>query len=323
MCCQIIFWTFLGSIELKTIVLHPGIMDVENFRETISSQTPDFGVEVFSDSVNPQAVEIVILWLDVMDCIGYFPNLKLILVCGSGIDRVIKMASLPKNIPLVRVIDLTLQDHVSDYVVMAVLNHTRSWNHYMNLQHRKHWEFDKYYRTKPMIGIMGLGAMGDAAAKKLLAMDFKVCGWVRGAHARTLSNVYQGRENLDKFAKQCEIIVCMLPLTPETKGILNNSLFNTLPKGAYLINIGRGSHLNEDDLIAALDSDQLSGACLDVFESEPLPDNHPFWTHPKITITPHIAGVLLAEEQAIQAAKLINQFYNLTLKDVVDYHAGY
>ena len=308
---------------MKTIVLHPRILNVESFREAISSQVSDFGVEILSDNVNPDAVEIVVIWLEVMDCIGKFPNLKLILVCGSGVDSVINMVSLPQNIPLVRVIDRTLQDHVSDYVVMAVLNHTRRWNHYMNLQHQKHWEWKKSYRTKPTIGIMGLGAMGNVTARKLIAMGFKVCGWVRGEHARIISDVYQGREALDKFAKQCEIMVCMLPLTPETKGILNNDLFNRLPKGAYLINVGRGSHLIEDDLITALDSDHLSGACLDVFESEPLQDNHPFWTHPKITITPHIAGVLLAEEQAMQAAQLIKSFYNQTLKDVVNYHAGY
>ena len=308
---------------MKTIVLHPNIVNVESFREAISSQISGFAVEILSDSVNPDAVEIVVIWLEVMDCIRNFRNLKLILVCGSGVDTVINMVSLPQNIPLVRVVDRTLQDHVSDYVVMAVLNHTRCWNHYINLQHQKHWEWKKSYRTKPTIGIMGLGAMGNVTATKLIALGFKVCGWVRGEYPRIISDVYQGREALDNFAKHCEIMICMLPLTRETKGILNNDLFNRIPKGAYLINVGRGHHLIEDDLIAALDSNHLSGACLDVFECEPLQYNHPFWTHPKITITPHIAGILLAEEQAMQAAKLIRSFYNQTLKDVVNYHAGY
>lgn len=159
--------------------------------------------------------------------------------------------------------------------------------------------------VKPKVGIMGLGLIGSITASKLRNMGYEVCGGVKTSRPR-FAEVYVGLEEIDDFAKQCEVIVCQLPLTEEMRGILNRRLFSVLPDGAYLISVGRGAHVVEDNLLLAIETGKLSGASLDVFEIEPLPVNHPFQAIPQITITPHIAGYVGTETQAPYAAEVIN-----------------
>jgi glyoxylate/hydroxypyruvate reductase A len=174
------------------------------------------------------------------------------------------------------------------------------------------------------IGIMGLGQLGKDAAKKLSYLGFPVTGWSQTPKDIEGVKCLAGEEVLDDFLSQTRILICMLPLTPKTKGILNQKTFDKLPAGAYVINVARGQHLIEKDLLAALDSEQLAGACLDVFAVEPLPEDHPFWRHPKIIVTPHISS--LTNPKAV-APQIIENYQRTKtgrpLLNVVDMQRGY
>lgn len=311
---------------MKTVALHPSIPDVENFRSVLASIAADLRVVILTEETDDCSIEVIVIWQDLPPMVANLPNLRLILVCGAGIDGILDKVAVLPHVLLARIVDPMLQDYVSDYIVMATLNHSRQWNYYMQLQRERCWTWKKKSQMRPKVGIMGLGSMGGRAAHKLQSLGFEVCGWVRGSShsASILSEVYQGKDELFQFAQECNVLVCALPLTSETVGILSTSLFNQLQSGTYLINVGRGQHLNESDMFQALDSGQLSGACLDTFETEPLPVDHPFWTHSRITITPHIAGILLAENQAAQAAKMLSEFYTSgVLERVVDFNVQY
>lgn len=311
---------------MKTVALHPNIPDAETFHRVLALQLSGKRVILLQEGTDGSSIEVIVIWKELPNSLTHYPALKLILVCGAGVDGILEMVALPPRVLLARIIDPVLQDYVSDYIVMAILNHSRQWNHYMQLQREKSWIWKKRLQVKPKIGLMGLGYMGGRAAQKLQALGYEVCGWVRGGtnNRQSLPETYRGRAELFQFAQQCEVIVCALPLTGETTGILNLDLFNQLPHGTYLINVGRGGHLNEPDLIYALGTGQLSGACLDTFETEPLPEDHPFWTHPDIIVTPHIAGILHPSSQATQAAKMVDDFYrDGVIEGLVDAHARY
>jgi glyoxylate/hydroxypyruvate reductase A len=309
---------------MKTILLHSEISGVQKFQEVMKAQTVGFHIALSLDEVAPEDVEVAIIWLSVPDYLQKLPNLKLVLVCGSGVDHIIHATTLPRHVSLVRLVDPFLRNHVSDYVIQSIQNYILSREGYFGLEHASHRAVDKITFPKPTVGIMGLGLVGEATARKLLTMGFDVCGWVRTSRPRALPQVYVGKAELGDFLRKSEVLVCLLPLTHQTQGILNCYLFDQLPNGSFLINVGRGAHLNEADLLSALKSGRLSGACLDVVEVEPLPDNHLFRSHPKITVTPHVAGVLMPEQQANYAARVIACYYRGEIPDgVVDFHVNY
>ena len=174
------------------------------------------------------------------------------------------------------------------------------------------------------IGIMGLGQLGADAAQKLSALGFKVAGWSRRPKDIAGVNSFNGQAELVEFLSGSQILICLLPLTAETTGILNRRTFEHLPPGAYVINVARGQHLNEKDLMAALDSGQLSGACLDVFEVEPLPPDHPFWRHPQIKVTPHISSLTFSKAVAPQIIENYRRSQTgKPLLNAVDLERGY
>jgi glyoxylate/hydroxypyruvate reductase len=301
---------------MRTISLDSKLRDVRQFRDVLRAQNLGFQVVVSSDDVRRTDVEVAVIWRSVPDYLRSLPNLKLVLICGSGVDHIIHDTTLSRSVPLVRLVDPFLRDHVSAYVGQAIVNHLE-WR-------SRRDDSLGMPRSKPTIGVMGLGLVGEATAKKLLEMGFEVCGWVRLPGPRTVEQVYVGNEGLAAFARRSEILVCQLPLTDETRGILNLGLFRLLPEGAYLINVGRGGHLNEADLLTALESGNLCGACLDVFDVEPLPAKHWFRSHPRITVTPHVAGMLNPETQAKYASHIIGCFYRGdVLEGVVNFRVCY
>ncbi|VAW74529.1 D-3-phosphoglycerate dehydrogenase [hydrothermal vent metagenome] len=309
---------------MKLILLHPEIPQALKFQTSLKAQNTGFRVVISLDNVAPELVEVAIIWLTVQDYLQRLPNLKLLLICGSGVDHIINAKSLPRHISLVRLVDPYLRNHFSDYVVKTIVQHVLSKEEPLRSKCTSHWTGGNLVFPLPKVGLMGLGLVGEATAIKLVAMGFDVCGWVRTSRPRILPEVYVEKEALGDFAQQSEIIVCQLPLTKDTVGILNTRLFAQLPRGAYLVNVARGAHLNEADLLSALDTCQLSGACLDVINEEIPPANHRFGSHPKITLTPHIAGTLEPEQQAIYSAKIIACYYRgESLAGIVDYHACY
>ncbi len=309
---------------MKLILLHPEIPGALRFQAVLNARNPSFHVVMSLEKVTYENVEIAIIWRTVQDCLKRLPNLKLVLICGSGVDHIINSRLLPHHISLVRLVDPYLRNHFSDYVVNAIVHHALPKKDNLTSIPAYQWAEEKLMCPKPKVGLMGLGLVGEATAKKLLAMGFDVCGWVRTARPRILSEVYVEKETLVEFARQSKILVCQLPLTRKTTGILNNQLFHQLPRGAYLINVARGAHLNEIDLLSALATHRLSGACLDVIKEDVLTVNHRFRSHPKITLTPHIAGTLEPEQQAIYSANIIDRYYRgEPLDGIVNYNARY
>jgi len=220
-----------------------------------------------------------------------FPNLKAVLSQWAGVNHILNDPTLPENMPVIRMSDHSLKNGMIEYVTYHVLRHHLNAPAYEAQQKGKIWkELKVPFAPQRQIGILGLGALGGAVAGALVHLGFRVRGWSRSP--KTIAGVesFAGPAALEGFLRGSEILVCLLPLTGETRDILNAALFGQLPRGAYLINVGRGGHLVEDDLIPAIESGQLSGASLDVFKTEPLDRDHPFWAHPAINITPHMAS---------------------------------
>ncbi len=214
---------------------------------------------------------------------------------------------------------------IAEYVTLAILLFQRRFIEYQALHRSQRWEYLPIPDAKAFtVGILGLGVLGSTVAKKLSAMGFSVRGWSRSPKAIAEVECLHGREQFKLFLSKCRAIVCLLPLTPETEGILCHETFCALPTGAYLINVGQGKHLVETDLLSALDSGQIAWACLDVFQKEPLPLEDPFWFHPRIIVTPHIAAVGQPEELAAYIVDTINCSREARpLKNVIDRNRGY
>lgn len=227
---------------------------------------------------------------------------------GAGVDHVLQDGTYPKNVPLARVVDPYLTAGMSEYVVLHVLAAHRDLRRSLADQHAGRWDqFAVARADDTRIGILGLGELGRDAARKLAPFGYRLAGWSRTRKTEPGIESFAGPAELDAFLARTDILVCLLPLTGETRGILNARAFAALPKGAHVINAARGAHLVEADLIAALDSGHLAGATLDVFATEPLPPGSPLWRHPKIWITPHIAALTDAPSTARTMADSIHR----------------
>lgn len=273
---------------MSFLIISPN-RDPEAWIQALKEYEPELEVETYPNVKDPEAVEFVLSWKHPHGVFQEFPNLKVISSMGAGIDHIISDPSIPKHIKITRVIDEKLTKDMSVFVLSLVLEKIRNLSfHHCNDQ----WEQRKYQRPEEVqIGIMGLGVLGVAAAEKLVSNGFHVTGWSKSSKNIPGATTFHGTDQLEDFLKNTNILICLLPLTSETENILNKDLFGKLPKNAYLINVARGKHLVENDLSEAIEKEQLSGASLDVFREEPLPENHPFWNNPHIKITPHIASV--------------------------------
>jgi glyoxylate/hydroxypyruvate reductase A len=265
----------------------------------IRSKLPDIDLRVWPETGNESEIDFVVTWNHPPGELGRFPGLKAISSFGAGVDHILRDPALPKNIPITRIIDENLIHDLTEYVIAVVLSDKRSLNDYRTKQQEKSWSPLPVSREKS-VGVMGLGRIGGRIAAAFALMDFVVYGWDRAPKNIAYVHSFEGEERLSEFLAEVDYLVCCLPLTPKTNSILNRKLFDQLKRGAYVINVGRGDHLVEEDLLQAIDEGRLSGACLDVFRTEPLPTDHPFWSHPKITVTPHISALTEPESAAEQ-----------------------
>ena len=241
-------------------------------------------------TVDPDEVAYAAVWKPQPGVLAAFRHLRVIFNLGAGVDALLADPSLPK-VPIVRVAVDDLTGRMTEYVVLHVLMHHRQQRSLRDNQSRRLWQPGAQWAAGAVtVGIRGLGTLGCDAAEVLHRIGFRVVGWSNSAKAVEGVECFSGRDGLASFLAKTHIMVCLLPLTPETRGILNSATFAGLRRGGYLIQVGRGEHLVENDLLAALDSGQLAGAALDVFATEPLPAAHPFWTHPNILVTPHDAS---------------------------------
>jgi glyoxylate/hydroxypyruvate reductase A len=267
----------------------------------LSKLEPEIDLRVWPETGDVDDIEFALSWNHPHGEFKNYKNLKCIASLGAGVDHLLADPDLPAGVPITRVVDHSMAQSMSEYVTLAVLNHCRQLETYRADQSQKLWKPRIPLLAAHMrVGIMGLGQLGKDAAGKLHALGFPVSGWSQRPKKIEGIDCFAGAELLDGYLSQVQILICMLPLTPKTRGILNRQTFNRLPAGAYVINVARGEHLIESDLLAALDSGQLSGACLDVFTEEPLPPDHPFWDHPRIIVTPHISSITFSKSVAPQ-----------------------
>lgn len=271
------------------------------FRSSIDSEArwkpqlarlmPELEVRIWPKIGDPAEIDYALVWRPEPGLLASLPNLKLILSLGAGVDHILCDPYLPRGVPIVRLVDPYMTDAMSEYVILQVLRLHRQDPDYRAQQEKGLWlELDQKNAAERTVGILGFGALGQDAGRKLEGLGFDVALW--GRRQRTVEGLrgYAGSAGLPALLGRSEILVCLLPLTAETEGILNAATLVMLPKGAALINAARGGHLVEEDLLAALASGRLSVAVLDVFRDEPLPASHAFWHHPRIVVTPHVAA---------------------------------
>jgi glyoxylate/hydroxypyruvate reductase len=259
---------------------------------------------------------------------GLFPrlaNLKLIIGLQAGVDSLLNDPELPSDIPFVRACQPGGDQLIAEYVLMQVLMHHRNIGTYINDQRDRVWNKQPVLlASEGRIGFMGIGMIGRICAETVRDMGFQVAAWTRTPKELSGIESFHGAAGRGPFLARSDILVNILPLTVDTENILNTDLFAGLPKGARVINIGRGQHVADDDLMAALDSGHLAGATLDVFRKEPLPPDHPFWAHPKIVITPHTARKSRPENVAPQVAEAVRRLQaGEPPTQIVDREAGY
>ncbi len=252
---------------------------------------PELELRVWPDIGDPTEIDAALVWRPPPGLLDQLPNLKLIISLGAGVDHILADPSLPPGIPILRLVDPYMTVAMSEYVQLQVLRLHRQDLIYRAQQQARVWRpLPQPNAAERRVGMLGLGVLGGAAALCLKVLGFNVAGWCRTERKLPGIPAFHGADGLAALLERSEILVCLLPLTPATAGILDARLFAGLPRGAAIVNCARGAHLVEADLLAALDNGQISAAVLDVFGDEPLPQQHPFWRHPRILITPHVAA---------------------------------
>lgn len=274
------------------------------WRPLLARLMPEHEFRFGSDIGDRAEIGYALVWNPEPGLLTSLPNLKLIVSLGAGVDGLLRDTTLPPGVPIVRLVDPYMTDSMSEYVVFQVLRLHRQDLDYVAQQRELVWqEREQVNACERRVGILGFGTLGQDAGRKLQALGFDVAGWSRSPREVPGFATFAGEAGFGELLACSDILVSLLPLTPATEGILDAAAFARLPPGAGLVNAGRGGLLVEADLIPALDSGQLSGAVLDVFRTEPLPAEHPFWTHPRIIVTPHVA----AETHPPTATRIIRE----------------
>jgi len=289
-----------ASQNTRTVVLYnsPGddAAEVAAWRGYIEAYDPAIDFRVWPETGPVEEIEYALAWLPKPGDLARYPRLKAIFWLGAGVDHLLKDKDLPRRVPIVRLVDDGLTAGMTEYVLLHVLRYHRRLPELETQQRQGLWRKLSYPLAKDRrIGIMGLGVLGRDVAHRLVDLGFDIAGW--SGSPKQLAGVasFHGDDQLVPFLNRSEILVCLLPLTPATTGIINARTLAALPKAAAVINAARGGHVVDADLIAALDRGHVAHATLDVFTSEPLPVEHPFWRHPRITLTPHVASVTISE----------------------------
>jgi len=268
--------------------------------------------------------DYAVVWAPPQQFFDEQPQLRAIFNVGAGVDALMKLR-LPAQALVVRLDDAGMAVQMAEYVCHAVIRHVRELDAYESDAAQGRWQHrTRRDRSAYPVGVMGLGVLGERVARALQLFEFPVLGWSRTAKSIPGVEGYAGLAALPDFLARCRVLVCLLPLTPDTQGILNRDTLGQLLPGAYLINVARGAHLVENDLLALLASGHLAGATLDVFRTEPLPGEHPFWRHPQIRVTPHIsAGTLPGKSIAQIVAKIGALTRGEPINGMVDLNRGY
>jgi len=289
-----------------------------------SARAPDIEFHIWPETGDLARVEYLIAWEPPPDLVASLPNLKVLFSSGAGVDH-LDLSAIPADVPIVRMVEPGIVDGMIEYATLSVLALHRNLVDYIGQQAAARWLPIKVVPAAARrVGVMGLGVLGQAVMNRLGPFGFSLSGWSRSPKHIPGVACHAGAETLDAFLGQCDILICLLPLTDDTRNILNQRSLARLPRGAALINVGRGAHLEQQALLDALDSGQLSAAILDVCVPEPLPAAHPFWHHPRILMTPHIASMTQPETAALIVLDNIVRHRNgQALLGAIDRHRGY
>lgn len=294
----------------------------EPWLAALRTALPQAEIEVWAPGAPPG--DYAVVWAPPQAFLDEQPRLKALFNLGAGVDALTQLKLAPAT-QLVRLDDAGMSVQMAEYVVHALIRHFREFDLYEQDVAQGKWSFRRpRLRQDFPVGIMGLGVLGQRVARAVQAFEFPVLGWSRSAKDVPGVRCYAGAEQLSDFLAETRVLVCLLPLTTETEGLLNRQTLAQLRPGGYLINVARGAHLVEDDLIPLLDEGHLAGATLDVFCQEPLPAGHPFWRHPKVTVTPHTAARTLRDESVAQISTKITRLEcGESIAGIVDPVRGY
>ncbi|HYB08073.1 MAG TPA: glyoxylate/hydroxypyruvate reductase A [Alphaproteobacteria bacterium] len=280
----------------KAILFGSDFDDPAPFRAVLARDFPSCEFRVWPDAGRIEDIEYALIWKIDAGALRALPNLKAVLALGAGVDQILKDGTYPARVPLYRLLDAGLSAQMSEYAIYGVLNIHRRMDEYRAQQVQRKWQrLDAVHPSQRTVGVMGLGVLGADLARKLGILGFRTLGWSRTPKALPEVQCFHGEDGLRAFLSKCDIVVVLLPLTPQTQGIVNRTTLALLPPGAAIVNIARGRHVVDADLLAAIGSGHISHAMLDVFHDEPLPPDHPFWGHPRVFLTPHIAAQPIAE----------------------------
>lgn len=295
-----------------------------HWQRWLAEHAPDVQLHIWPDIGDASQVELLVAWQPPDDVMATFPNLNALLSVGAGADQ-FDLSALPVDLPVVRMIEPGLTQGMVEYITFAVLGLHRDMPRYLQQQRAERW-LAAPVRTagQRRVGVMGLGELGQAALKQLVTLGFDCAGWSRTPREIAGVRCWHGADQLAAFLARSDILVCLLPLTDSTRGLLNARLFSRLPPGAALVQAGRGPQLCEDDLLAALASGQLSAAVIDVTDPEPLPAGHPFWQHPAIWLTPHIASQTQTDSAVAALLDNLRRYQRgEPMVGLIDRHQGY
>ena len=315
-------------------------------RVRVANNPTDIGAA--STTTEADAVEFAICWSPAPSLLTKFPNLKAIQSMGAGVDSMLADPTLPRHLPLLRVIDPLMAQRMATWVLWGVINAQRRCDAYWTAQRDARWDksienFRNIDNSELGIGVMGAGVMGGAVVDVLTKLEYtNIRTWTRRPRSSstctgttTTTTTTPGIQSFSgsakspellEFVSACDVLICLLPLTPETRGILNKDVFNAMPPGSTVINAARGGHCVEADLLAALNEGHLGGAILDVFETEPLPASSSLWTHPRVRVFPHVSSMTNIEtavEQMLENREAVLEGREVQRELVVDWDAGY
>lgn len=293
----------------EAILFGSPIDDPAPWRDKFKLTRPDLDFRVWPDAGRLEEIRYALIWKLDDGALRSLPSLRAIFALGAGVDQILRDPQFPREIPLFRLVDAGLKEQMAEYAIYGVLHHNRKMEAYRAQSAARQWVMlDAVHPSQRTVGVMGLGVFGSDVARKLAMLGFRVVGWSRIAKALDGVKCYAGADGFEEFLARSEIVINLLPLTSETRGILSRRLFDRLPHGAALIHLGRGGHLVEPDLLQALDAGRIAWAMLDVFPTEPLPENHPFWGHPAVLVTPHVAAQPLADLGIDQVVANLERF---------------
>jgi glyoxylate/hydroxypyruvate reductase A len=307
------------------ILLYRGDGVIEPWARDFAQALPQAETVVWEEGQTLAPCDYAVLWAPTPALLGQLARVKAIFLMGAGVDAILKFGDALPDVPVIRLGDAGMGEQMAEYVAYAVLRYFRRFDEYEQQARQGVWNpLAARNKEEFTVGVLGLGKLGIPVAQALRQLGFPVRGWSRTSKDIPGVDCYAGMESLDTFLSGTRVLACMLPLTPETNNLLDRARLSRLPEGAYLVNVARGAQVAEPDLLALIRAGHIAGATLDVFRNEPLPAPHPFWSEPRITITPHISALTIREEAVRQIAHKITLLeQGEHVADVVDRNRGY